>query len=293
MSICIALLEASLAESLEAARDQTDDDDGYDPNAYLRHTIAEALALLADPAAFEPLVSAIETDTGYVRATEIETLGWLGDARAFDALVAIARDPSDPGRHAAVKALGLMKDSRAVGTLIDILKEDDTAPHLRELLAGWRHDEESIDRIVDCIDDPPLDTGDDPTGVLALYTSGFEHYMKSLRYWSQSTQLEASLALEIIGDDEGRKAVDRYLGDADLEGMARDYRALIRKWDTDFYYLFPIVLERYGTLEMAEDIWRVHGYGAADWAQRRGLLDQLEASKNSPDRPRLGQGGGD
>jgi HEAT repeat protein len=72
----IALLEASLAASLDPARDRTDDDDVYDDNAYLRYTVAEALGLLADPSAVEPLLRAIATDTGYSRTAEIEALGW-------------------------------------------------------------------------------------------------------------------------------------------------------------------------------------------------------------------------
>ncbi|MHC4714357.1 MAG: hypothetical protein ACYTAN_13980 [Planctomycetota bacterium] len=183
-----------------------------------------------------------------------------------------------------------MKDSRAVGTLIDILKED-TTRRLKEWLAEIGYDEKSVAMMIDYTNDPPLDIGDDPTGALALYVSGFESNVKSLRYYSQTTQLVALLALEIIGGDEGRKAVDNFLGDVDLEEMARDYKALIRNGDNDFYHLFPIVLERYGTLEMAGDIWRPRR--AEVWARRRGLLDQLEALKPSPDRPRWGQGGDD
>ena len=92
--------------------------------------------------------------------------------------------------------------------------------------------------------------------------------------------------------EEGGALIASLRGDVDLEEMARNYRVLIGEGDRDFLRLRKIVLERHGDIEMIEDFYwsRIANlrYAAVDWAERHGLLDELKASKDSLDRPRLG-----
>ena len=90
---------------------------------------------------------------------------------------------------------------------------------------------------------------------------------------------------------KARAAVDEVPG-FDLAGAAREYRSLIEEGEHSTIFALALALERHGTLEMAED-FRHSGdpslrVSAHRWAQRSGLSDKLEASKDSADRPKWG-----
>ncbi|MCD6404341.1 MAG: HEAT repeat domain-containing protein [Planctomycetes bacterium] len=102
---------------------------------------------------------------------------------------------------------------------------------------------------------------------------------------------EAAMSLEMIGTAEARRAVDEFLSETDLEEVARNYRSYIGR-GRDFLPL-RLALERFGTIEMAADLKWCSGNGhfrqcVCNWAERKGLSEELKASKNSLDRPRWG-----
>jgi HEAT repeat protein len=88
----------------------------------VRWRAAEALGDLADPAAVEPLVGALDDRERIVRERVVVALGRIG---AVEPLIAALRDTSGSVRVCAAQALGTASGSRAVEALIAALSDED------------------------------------------------------------------------------------------------------------------------------------------------------------------------
>lgn len=92
---------------------------------HIRKNAAEALGLIGDRQAVEPLIAVLKYDHPYdkdVCYNAIRALGAIGDSRAFDPLIAILNNTSYDkyARSAAISALMKLRDSQRLIQLIDI-----------------------------------------------------------------------------------------------------------------------------------------------------------------------------
>ncbi|MHC4714358.1 MAG: HEAT repeat domain-containing protein [Planctomycetota bacterium] len=273
---------------------------------YVRAAAAEALGRIGDIRAFEPLLAMAQDESDTARAAAIEALGCLGDGRAFETFLQIAAVPEDRGndtffevmarsdglRVRAVRALGQLGDPRAVSVLERIVREERvTEPE--EMLAVTGYPDWARKYMLEYLEGGQLEIEGLTVGDIKQARERLEAEKKSLYYRANSVVLKAALSLEILAGEDARPLVDEAILHADLAAMARDYRSLIASFDPDFLALQDFVLERHGDPRMAEDIyWAgtiMHRYSAEQWAARHGVLDELEASKDTLDRPRLGR----
>ncbi|MHC4714359.1 MAG: HEAT repeat domain-containing protein [Planctomycetota bacterium] len=191
----------------------------------------------------------------------IEALGELKDPDSSEAIAAFLDCPLDRLRRNAAWALGALGDARAVEPLLAAVINEE-----------WG--------------------GVDYSAVAALGRLGDESVVSTLVPLLNSdaewVAHKAAIALEMIGTPEARAAVDGFLGETDLEEVARDYRERIKK--ERGHHLVVIALWRHGAFEMAADLkWSrdwVLILQAEYWAERNGLADELEATEDSPSRPR-------
>jgi len=270
-------------------------------NANARWAAASALGLTKDPRALDPLLSV--TNHGYLadRSSAAYALGVLGDPHAVDSLVVLLSDADNNVRGAAADSLGRIGDKRAVSPLARAFaneKDDQVRPALAEalgllgdtsfLMELLRHPDPSakseVIRAIGRVREPAA-----VKPLIAILSSRDE-----------SLTEDAAIALEAIGTEEACKAVEAFVH-ADISEVARNYKNHIRAGAPRTRLLLILALERHGTLEMAEDLLRCErprytssghlAWAVRDWADRHGVLDELESSKNSPDRPKWGRAG--
>jgi HEAT repeat protein len=122
--------EVRVVELLIRALENDDDDDVAEEN--VRAAAAEALGRFGEPAV-EPLIRALADENKYVCSSAAEALGMIGDARAFEPLIELLngqRRTTVRGYviwddewicRAVAYALGEIGDARAVEPLIEIM----------------------------------------------------------------------------------------------------------------------------------------------------------------------------
>jgi HEAT repeat protein len=97
-----------------------------DPSADVARDAAIELGRSNDLSAVLPLIEVISNNDGFyhnvVRAAAAEALGLLGDSRAVEPLLVLSRDTMAEASAEAVRALALLNDQRAVAPLIDIVR---------------------------------------------------------------------------------------------------------------------------------------------------------------------------
>lgn len=103
---------------IKALRYQRDDE--------VRKDAADALGLLGDSLAVEPLIDALKDHSQRVRRAAAEALGKIGDARALSALLSLLRHRDFDTREGAAIALGNLRDQDAVSHLCALLESDDS-----------------------------------------------------------------------------------------------------------------------------------------------------------------------
>jgi HEAT repeat protein len=97
----------------------------WDESEWPRRTAARALGRLSNARAVEPLVRALAGDREYsVRAAVAYALRPLGDSRSVEPLLTALREESDQVRIAAASALETVPDPRAVEPLATALSDD-------------------------------------------------------------------------------------------------------------------------------------------------------------------------
>jgi len=229
-----------------------------------RHSAADGLGRLGDLRAVEPLIAALKDTNHFVRFSAAESLGQLRDCRAAEPLIAALGDTEWLVRLSAAEALGRIGDPRAVEPLIAAIGDLDGAVGRRAV--------EALGAIGDPRAVGPL---------VALVTS---------RLYPDCW---AIIALEYIGGEEAKAAIETQFSQEDVRDAAADYKARILDGAARDRWLLMLALERFGTLAMAQD-FRWSGFrdlenAARHWAEKRGLTKELEEFTNSPDRPRWGK----
>ncbi len=106
----------------------------YRNNSTIRHGAAEALGILGDACAVEPLIEALDDTDTWVRNHAAASLGKLGAGRAIEALLKALVDDAWQVRRASAESLGRSGDLRAVEPLIQAI--GDKEPGVRKAVAN-------------------------------------------------------------------------------------------------------------------------------------------------------------
>ncbi len=290
-------------------------------------SIAAALWKIGAPAV-PALVAALGDEDRVVRTNAARTLGLMPDARAIAPLAERLRDGGEDVevRAAAAIALGCAAVPYDSGWVREepgnlyvrrnlkiprpalVLKESEIAalmsaladgePLMRKCAAwalGELREKGAVEVLVKVLRES-TEAIVRQTAAEALGKIGDARAVRSLAEAlgdsAPETAFAAAVALERIGSDEARAAVDGVLEQSDLTEVARDHRALIRAGEEGSQLALIAALERYGTLKMAVAFYfsdREELREAAYWwAVRRSLADELAAREYSDDRPHWG-----
>ena len=119
-----------------------------EPHSNISIEAADALGVIKDPAAVEPLINVLQdkSGSGLDRAHVAAALGELRDTRSVEPLLAVLREEYSEAwgvdlRVQAVTALGKIHDSRAVEPLVALLQDKNSSVRMKAAQAldmlGW------------------------------------------------------------------------------------------------------------------------------------------------------------
>lgn len=101
----------------------------------------------------------------------------------------------------------------------------------------------------------------------------------------EESQIQAAIALEIIGTEQAKSAVDGFVSNygADLEYIATDYDQILEQVDVEGYeFLLILALERHGDVKMLNALLQSGNEVVIDaatfWAERKGYFVQEETT---------------
>jgi len=121
--------------------------------------------------------------------------------------------------------------------------------------------------------------------LVKIGNSAVQPLMRALQ--DEEIQIQAVIALEIIGTTEAKEAVNDFIDkyDADLEYMAQNYNEILEQVNISGYeFLLILALERYGDNNMLSALIEsgnpILEYAASYWAERHGHVVLQE--KGSP-----------
>ncbi len=124
----------------------------------VRENAAEALGLIKDKRAVDPLINALKDKNEEARWKAAWALGNIGDKKAVGPLIYALQDEYWPVRRFAASSLGKIGHVKSVRSLINVLGDDDW--HVRKYAAdalGRIGDERAIGPLVKTLNDPDGD----------------------------------------------------------------------------------------------------------------------------------------
>lgn len=105
-----------------------------DTNESIRYNAAQALGIIGDKCAVEPLITSLQADKR-IRSAVAAALGTLGDPRAVEPLISALQEGGHRWeREGIVRALGKLADSRAADALVAVLGHE--APEMGSEVAS-------------------------------------------------------------------------------------------------------------------------------------------------------------
>ncbi|MHC4712626.1 MAG: HEAT repeat domain-containing protein, partial [Planctomycetota bacterium] len=110
---------------------------------------------------------------------------------------------------------------------------------------------------------------------------GCDRLIEMLADESPRVRWQAAAALEVLGGDRAKEALEEFLGDRDVTRAAWDHWALLNEPDTETVGLLMIALERHGDIYMASDFLVAGDHAlrshARWWAERKRLVAEVSA----------------
>jgi len=232
----------------------------------VRKAAIDSMADKTDPAAKKAIIDALEDEDPQVRTTAAGCLRKHPNPEAVDALVDVyEHDRNESVQIQMALALGCVKDDRA----LDALNKG----------VGYGSDDKQ------CATAIALSIMKDPRSAKPLIK---ELEGDHSRTWG--TAPFVAYALVMIGTDEANAAVDNAVKQYDLKDVTANYRRYISRGNFNDVLPLMVVLARNGDMQMAEDFyWSNSGslkWIAWWWAKSKDAVKELDASTDSPDRPK-------
>jgi HEAT repeat protein len=174
-----------------------------DPVMQVRRSAAWVLGRFGDWRATPALIDQLGKDKErYSRAAAAEALGVLGDPRAVEPLITALHDPEDYVRSHAAVALGKLGDKRALAPLLSTMAIRDNAWSVAKVLADFGGNE-IIPQMLEALSSENPDKCQ-----LAILTVGHhlrspeavEPFIKLLEHSDKNTRILAAVGLQRIGD---------------------------------------------------------------------------------------------
>jgi len=191
----------------------------------VRETAAEALGLLRDKKAVEPLIEALNDKDEEVRWKASWALGHIGDKRAVEPLTNLLNDERWQVRRFAASALGKIGDGQGVESLIQALNDDEW--HVRKYAVdalGNIGDERAVNPLIKVLSDKDNDVRSKAVIALGkMKGSAVEPLIEVFKNEDWNIRGKAAEALGNIGDE---RAVEPLINA--LVGRGKDKTKYVR-----------------------------------------------------------------
>ena|GEM_PF-3303921 len=188
-------------------------------------------------------------------------------------------------RYLSASLLASIKDARAVEPLIAALgKEDIDAAQRAAHALGQIGDRRGVEALTNALDSKDRDLESISAHALGLIgdTSAVSPLVK---YVERTHDSSGMIALEMLGTDQARAAVDAAIAPVDLAAVAKDVKGSFQATvgQGAIGPKFDLVLERYGTPELAAELVEcgVSEGRVWDWATRKNLIREVEEATES------------
>ena len=189
-----------------------------DENSAVRWIAAKALGEIGDKAAVDPLIHALKDENSIVRWTATKALGKIGDKAAVDPLIHALKDENSVIRGTAVKALGEIGDKAAVDPLIHALKDENSAVRWMATRAlGKIGDKAAVDPLIHSLKDENSDIRETAAGALGEIgdKAAVDPLIHALKDENSIVRWMAAGTLGKIGDKAALEPLVLALKDAD------------------------------------------------------------------------------
>jgi HEAT repeat protein len=162
---------------------------------------AAAVASIGSPA-FQPVLSALKSDSWIARRNAAWILGAMDDYRAVTPLVAATRDREPQVREQAAWALGAIDDRDASPALITVLKDPDQRVRRQAAWAlGAIDDPRAVDPLVTALGDESADVREQAAWALGALgdSRALNSLVSALKDTSAGVRRQAAWAIGAIG----------------------------------------------------------------------------------------------
>ena len=197
-----------------------------DPDWVVRREAVITLGEMGDERCVEPLARALRDGDWQVREVAIEAMGQVGSP-AVETLLKLLRDWEV--RKYAIAALGKIRDERVLDPLMLQLRNDEFKDDAIDALVVLG--EPSVERLIGALRDKDENVRKCAVLALGRIKSGeaIDPLIEMLGDKDWFTRLTAAAALESIGDERGREAIQPLLKDPDMVVKMRVER-ILAKW---------------------------------------------------------------
>jgi len=293
-----------------------------DPVRDVRLNVVWALGEIGnDPRAVDPLFKALKDEDSSVREEAKNALVKIGEQAVSKLVEALSSEDSEI-RNISAWALGEIGGRRGISfeakkkmaePLVNALRDDDedvrysAALALDKLYFTPRNEEENawylvakrewdkvtfvgtpaIEPLILALRSNNSEVRWGATKALVkIGTPSVDPLIKTLD--DEAVQVQAAIALEIIGTEKARSAVDDFIDkyNADLEYISQNYEEILNQVDISGYeFLLVLALERYGNNDMLNALIQsgnpILEDAASYWAERHGHVVLQEAKSGS------------
>jgi HEAT repeat protein len=199
---------------------------------YIRIGAANALGLIKDERAVQPLIAAVGDPKGDVREAAVAALSKFG-AISVEPLIEALKNSNEDFRSGAADALGIIKDNRAVDPLIASLKDEESDVRESATRAlGNIADPKTVEALIEALKDRDSDVRalaatalgniKDPRAVQPLLAAG----------WDRDTdvQIASGRALSVFKESKAIRPLLKLVGGSIFSSAPGEARKVIIKF---------------------------------------------------------------
>jgi HEAT repeat protein len=189
---------------------------------------AEALGRISDPVAVEPLIAAVKHPDKSVQRAAVASLGQLGDGRALPVVIAVIHDNDwAPIKEAAIRAFGELGDVQAVPVLLETIKDGDADLRFATAAAlGQLGDARALPALAAAVTDSSARVRQAAAEALGEVGGppALAAVERAITDSDANVREAAARALGLLGNREARRSLETAL--TDTEGRVRFWAAI-------------------------------------------------------------------
>ncbi|MHC4712875.1 MAG: HEAT repeat domain-containing protein [Planctomycetota bacterium] len=258
-----------------------------------RVAVAKVLGRVKGDEAVEFLAIAVRDEDPAVRRRAAWSLETQPGKRATDILLDAWPDKDPSVTVALAYALTLQEDPRASGTFVEMLESDDWGIRTAGVWGlGQLMDNRALSDVVRMLEDPSKAVRYVAAIVVGMLRdpAGVEPLLAGYDEKDATERAARAFALACIDSVEARSALREILKDVDVGDVRDNYHNYITQSRKENLVALLAVFGKWGDKDMAKDFFWANLSGlrtvARLWSIMHGCYNDVESSKDTPDRPK-------